>query len=109
MFDVHVVPGSLLVATDAIIRNTLMAREAMFNISLYEEEDGYIVIQHKLNDKLILHEESLLAFARIQRVYSFFSDIPFVQVKAYGENYIKFPAIKISENEGVAPSLNIEH
>jgi len=75
----------------------LLARESGFNITLYEE-DGYIVLQHKLNDKLILHEESLLAFARIQRVYSFFSDVPFVQVKAYGENYIKFPIIKITEN-----------
>jgi sensor histidine kinase YesM len=98
MFDVHVVPGSLLIAIDAIIRNTLMSRESAFSITLYEEDDGYIVMQHKLNEKLILHEESLLAFARIQRVYSFFSDVPFVQVKAYGENYIKFPAIKISEH-----------
>lgn len=98
MFDAYVVPGSLIIATDTVIRNTLMAREASFAITLYEEDDGYIVMQHKLNDKLILHEESLLAFARIQRVYSFFSDIPFVQVKAYGENYIKFPAVKIAEN-----------
>jgi len=101
-FDVHVVPGSLLIAADTIIRNTLLSRDSVFNITLYEEEDGYIVLQHKLNDKLILHEESLLAFARIQRVYSFFSDVPFIQVKAYGENYIKFPAVKISENTTVA-------
>jgi sensor histidine kinase YesM len=104
MFDAHVVPGSLLIAIDAIIRNTLMAREAAFSITLYEEEDGYIVMQHKLNDKLILHEESLSAFARIQRVYSFFSDVPFVQVKAYGENYIKFPAVRISETANIANS-----
>lgn len=103
-FDAYVVPGSLLIAVDTIIRNTLMARESAFNITLYEEDDGYIVLQHKLNDKLILHEESLLAFARIQRVYSFFSDVPFVQVKAYGENYIKFPVVKISE-----PSEVINH
>jgi hypothetical protein len=102
MFDAHVVPGSLLIAVDTIIRNTLLARDGNFNITLYEEEDGYIVLQHKLNDKLIQHEESLLAFARIQRVYSFFSDVPFVQVKAYGENYIKFPTIKISEQSVVA-------
>ncbi len=99
--DAYVVPGSLLIAVDAIIRNTLLSRESPFDITFYEEEDGYIVLQHKLNDKLILHEESLQAFARIQRVYSFFSDIPFVQVKAYGENYIKLPAVKISENIAV--------
>lgn len=101
LFDAYVVPGSLLIATDTIIRNTLIARESAFTIALYEEEDGYIVLQHKLNDKLILHEESLLAFARIQRVYSFFSDVPFVQVKAYGENYIKFPVVRISESANI--------
>jgi len=104
LFDAHVVPGSLLIAADAIIRNTLMGRESAFGITLYEEDDGYLVMQHKLNDKLILHEESLLAFARIQRVYSFFSDVPFVQVKAYGENYIKFPVVKVSEP--VSPTTN---
>jgi hypothetical protein len=95
LYHAYVVPGSMLIAVDTIIRNTLLPRELAFNITIYEEDDGYIVLHHKLNDKLILHEESLLAFARIQRIYSFFSDIPFVQVKAYGENYIKFPAIKI--------------
>jgi hypothetical protein len=93
-----VVPGSFLIALEAIVRNTLFSREALFVVSLYDDEGEYLVLHHKLNEKLILHEESLLAFARIQRVYSFFSDTPFVQVKAYGENYIKFPLIKVSEN-----------
>ncbi len=101
-YDLHVVPGSLLISLDSIIRNTLLAKDSAFSISLYEEEDNYVVLQHKINDKLILHEESLQAFARIQRVYSFFSDNHFVQVKAHGENYIKFPAIKISEPTTVA-------
>jgi hypothetical protein len=103
-FDALVVPGSLLVAAETIIRNTLLARESAFVISLTEEDDGYLVMQHKLNDKLVLHDASLQAFARIQRVYSFFSDRPFVQVKAYGNNYIKFPMVKIAETVVVSPS-----
>jgi len=100
--EAYVVPGSLLAAVDTVIRNTLLSRFTPLKFSLYLDEDGYLVLQHKLNDKLIRHEESLQSFARIQRVYSFFSDIPFVQVKAYGENYIKFPIIKISEKINVA-------
>jgi hypothetical protein len=94
----YVVPGSLLAAMDAVVRNTLLSSFAPLKLRLYLEDDGYLVLQHKLNDKLIRHEDSIQSFARIQRVYSFFSDIPFVQVKAYGENYIKFPVIKISGN-----------
>jgi hypothetical protein len=95
--EAYVIPGSLLAAMDTVVRNTLLSPLTPLTLTLYLEEDGYLVLQHKLNDKLIRHEESLQSFARIQRVYSFFSDVPFIQIKAYGENYIKFPIIKISE------------
>lgn len=100
--EAYVVPGSLLAAMDTVVRNTLLSDLTPLALTLYLEDDGYLVLQHKLNDRLILHEESLQSFARIQRVYSFFSDIPFIQIKAYGENYIKFPIIRISENINVS-------
>lgn len=100
--EAYIVPGSMLAAADAVVRNTLLSSFTPLHLALYSDEDGYLVLHHKLNDKLIRHEESLQSFARIQRVYSFFSDIPFVQVKAYGENFIKFPIIRISENITVA-------
>jgi hypothetical protein len=100
--EAFVVPGSMLAAIDTVVRNTLLSRLTPLKLSLYLEDDGYLVLQHKLNDKLIPHEESLQSFTRIQRMYSFFSDTPFIQIKAYGENYIKFPIIKISENINVS-------
>jgi hypothetical protein len=97
--NISLIPGSLLVSIDSIIRNTLISRQTPLVIRIYlEEEDDYLVLQHTLNDKLMLHSESLEAFARLQRSYSFFSDKPFVQVKAGRENYIKFPIIRVNEN-----------
>ncbi len=94
--DIYMIPGSLLITIDAIIRNTLISGKSPLVIRLYlEEEDDYLVLQHTLNEKLQLHQESLHAFARLQRSYSFFSDKPFVQVKAGKENYIKFPMIRM--------------
>jgi len=93
--EIFVIPGSLMITMDAIIRNTLISPKSPLVIRLYlEEEDDYIVLQHTLNDKLQLHQESLQAFTRLQRSYTFFSDTPFVQVKAGKENYIKFPMIR---------------
>lgn len=100
--DHHAVPGSLLVAFDAVVRNTLVSKDAPLEIKLYPEGDDYLVMQHKIFDKLALHQESLQNFARLQRSYSFFSDQPFVQVKADRENYIKFPLIKITEEQPTA-------
>jgi Histidine kinase len=98
----HAVPGSLLVAFDAVVRNTLVSKDAPLEVKLYPEGEDYLVMQHKIFDKLALHQESLQNFARLQRSYSFFSDQPFVQVKADRENYIKFPLIKILEEQPTA-------
>lgn len=95
--QIFLIPGSLLISIDAIIRNTLISDKAPLVIRLYlEEEDDYLVLQHTINDKLIIHQESLNAFMRLQRSYSFFSDTPFVQVKAGKENFIKFPLIRVT-------------
>lgn len=97
---ISLIPGSLLIAIDSIIRNTLISRQSPLVLRVYlEEEDDYLVLQHTINDKLLLHEESLNAFTRLQRSYSFFSDRPFVQVKAGKENYIKFPIIRMANSE----------
>lgn len=97
--EIFLIPGSLMITMDAVIRNTLISQKSPLVIRLYlEEEDDYLVLQHTLNDKLQLHQESLQAFTRLQRSYTFFSDTPFVQVKAGKENYIKFPMIRMVAN-----------
>lgn len=94
--EIFIIPGSLMITMDAVIRNTLISRKAPLVIRLYlEEEDDYLVLQHTLNERLQVHQESLQAFTRLQRSYTFFSDKPFVQVKAGRENYIKFPMIRM--------------
>ncbi len=94
--EIFIIPGSLMITMDAVIRNTLISPKSPLVIRLYlEEEDDYLVLQHTLNDRLQVHQESLQAFTRLQRSYTFFSDKPFVQVKAGKENYIKFPMIRM--------------
>lgn len=103
--EIYIIPGSLLITIDSIIRNTLISTRYPLVIYLYlEEDDDYLVLQHTLNDKLQQHSESLHAFARLQRSYSFFSEKPFVQVKAGKENYIKFPLVRISEDQSLPVS-----
>ncbi|MBX2916067.1 MAG: histidine kinase [Cyclobacteriaceae bacterium] len=96
--DIQLIPGSLLVTIDSIVRNTLISKESPLVIRFYlEEGNEYLVLQHTLNDKLLLHQESLQAYSRLKRSYAFFSENPFVQVKAGKENYIKFPLVQIAD------------
>ncbi len=100
---IHLIPGSLLVTLDTTVRNTLISSQSPLVIRLYlEEDDDYLVMQHAINDRLIIHQESKNSFARLQRSYSFFSEKPFVQVKAGRENFIKFPLVKIGTETSIS-------
>ena len=92
-----IIPSALLVSMDAIVRNTLISTVVPLEVKFYYE-DGYLIMSHHINDRLQLHQHSIDAFMRLQRSYSFFSEIPFVQVKANRENYIKFPVMTASES-----------
>ncbi len=90
------IPGTLPVIIEGIVRNTIINRFEPFVIRCYLE-DEYITVQSKLNDRLILHQASELALGRLQKSYALYSDLPLIKVKAYQENYIKLPVIRFAE------------
>jgi hypothetical protein len=93
--EMMVIPGSLPLIIESIVRNTIINRFEPFLIQCYVEDD-YLTLQSKLNDKLMLHEASVTAFERLQKSYSLYSDLPLIKVKAYQENYIKLPLIALA-------------
>ncbi|GCC52426.1 histidine kinase [Chryseotalea sanaruensis] len=99
--EIYLIPGSLLVTIDTVVRNTLLSKRSPLQFHLYSEDDDYIVLQHNMNDRLLQHQESLQAFSRLQRSYTFYSEKSFVQVKAGLENYIKFPLVYIAKEKEI--------
>jgi LytS/YehU family sensor histidine kinase len=95
--EVMLIPGSLPLIIESIVRNTIINRFEPFIIQCYVEDD-YLTIQSRLNDKLMLHEASSHAFERLQKSYSLYSDLPLIKVKAYQENYIKLPLIALARD-----------
>jgi sensor histidine kinase YesM len=94
--ETMLIPGSLPLIIESLVRNTIITRHEPFTIQCYIEDD-YLTIQSKLNDKLMLHEASAHAITRLQKSYSLYSDLPLIKVKAYDENYIKLPLISVPE------------
>lgn len=90
------IPGTLPVIIESMIRNTIINRFEPFVIRCYLEDD-YITVQASLNDRLILHTPSEMALTRLQRSYALYSDLPLIKVKAYQENYVKLPVIRFAE------------
>lgn len=95
--NLQLIPGSLPVAIESIVRNTIISVNDPLVIKCYLEDDEYLVLQCKLNDRLIRHTESTLALTRLQKSYSLYSEKPLIQVKAYEENYIKLPVLRLAE------------
>jgi sensor histidine kinase YesM len=96
------IPGSLPVIIESMVRNTIITRFEPFIIRCYREDD-YITIQCRLNDRLMFHPSSEMALTRLQKSYSLYSDLPLIKVKAYQENYVKLPVIEVAEE--IASSL----
>lgn len=99
--NIQIMQGSLLTTLDSIIRSTLISEQSPLMITLEQEEEDYLVLTHGLNDKLMPHTESQMAFKQLQRSYSIYSDKPFIQVKAGRENYVKFPLLAIQQSATV--------
>jgi sensor histidine kinase YesM len=94
--DRKLIPGSLPLLLESIVRNSIVTRFESFTIACYIEDD-YLVIQSKLNDRLTTYPGSDLAFARLQKSYSLYTDLPLIKVKAYQENYVKLPILQVEE------------
>jgi hypothetical protein len=96
--SIQLMPGALLTALDAIIRNSLISSTAPLTFTLLLEDEGYFVLHHNVNDRLQCHKESLKAFLQLQRSYSVYCDRPFIQIKSGRENYVKFPLIMLEQS-----------
>lgn len=96
--SLQLIPGSLPIVIENIVRNTIISHHEPLIIGCSLEDD-YLTIQSKLNDRLILHPESTVALKRLQKSYGLYSDQPLIQVKAYEENYIKLPVVRVREDE----------
>jgi sensor histidine kinase YesM len=95
--DALLIPGSLMVIIESIVRNTIIPGYGPFVIRCYFE-DGFITFQSRLNDKLVSHPSSEMALSRLQKSYALYSDQPLIRVKAYDENYVKLPVIRMMED-----------
>lgn len=97
--DGMLIPASLPVVVEYLVRNTIINTREPFVIKVYLEE-GYLTVETNLNDRLTIHQPSELAFARLQRSYSLYTELPLIKVKAYQQNYVKLPILRVGEPIG---------
>ena len=93
--DLDVIPGSIPLLVEEIIKGNIISENRPLNIVL-AMEDNYLTLSHKLNERLAKNKNEVVTFKRLQRAYSYFSDQPLIKVQAYGDAFYKIPLLTFS-------------
>jgi LytS/YehU family sensor histidine kinase len=93
--DLDVIPGSIPLLIEEIIKGNIISENRPLNIVL-AMEDNYLTLSHKLNERLAKNKNEVVTFKRLQRAYSYFSDQPLIKVQAYGDAFYKIPLLTFS-------------
>ena len=91
------VPNSIPTMLDCIINGSIISNRQPLNINVeYEVEENYLVVQYSQNDKLSIHKDVIRRKERLHEAYAYFTDRPVIQIKAYGDVFIKLPLLNIN-------------
>jgi len=94
-----IVPGTFTSILEMIIRRSIINDSQPIQINCFMETDGYFTLQYKSNDRLVPGYPGKNIVEKLEKTYSFLSDMPVVQVEAFGETYIKIPVLEIIADE----------
>lgn len=95
----YLVPNTIPMVLDCMINGSIISPWQPMHIAVdCDGEDGYVVIQHKENDKLSNNKYIKNRYQNLHEAFSFFTDKPVIQIKAYGDVFIKLPLLDIKDN-----------
>ena len=98
-----IVTGTLARLVEFIVEGTLINLNQPLTLKCYIEQDSeYLVLQHKMNERLIKPPHLGKDLEDVQRTYTFFTDKPVMEVKAYGDCFLKIPLIDYHEELAMA-------
>ncbi len=93
-----VAPGTIPSLVESIIRSSIINKFQPLRIELNVElSDGYIVLQHQLNEKLNIDLNENHIFENIQNTYGFYTEKPVIKIKAYDQGFLKIPLLEVME------------
>ncbi|MCF6359494.1 MAG: histidine kinase [Cyclobacteriaceae bacterium] len=92
----QIIPGSIPLLVDEIIKSTLISTTKPLEIVL-SKEDNYLTLSYKINERLKKNNHELLTFERLHTAYSYYTEEPLVKVLAYGNAFYKIPLLLINE------------
>ena len=93
------VPNATPMLLDCIINGSIISKYQPLSIQIScDKDEDYLVIQHKENDKLSASRYIKKSHETIHEAFAYFTDRPVIQIKAYGDVFIKLPLLDLKES-----------
>lgn len=97
--EVMVVPSSLSMTLDCIVNGSIISQYQPMQITLdCHGEQDYLVIKHKENEKLSNSRFIKNCRKNLHEAYAYFTDQPVIEIKAYGDAFVKIPLISLNDS-----------
>ncbi|MCE7996165.1 MAG: histidine kinase [Roseivirga sp.] len=90
------VPNSTPMLLDCIINGSIISKYQPLKIQIScDKDEDYLVIQHNDNDKLSASKYVKESLNGLHEAFAYFTDRPVIQIKAYGDVFIKLPLLDL--------------
>ena len=91
-----IVPNAMTMLLDCIINGSIISKWQPLTIAVdWDEQEDYLVIQFKENDKLSINGSIKKRHNNLHEAYAYFTERPVIEIKAYGDAFIKLPLLDI--------------
>jgi two-component system LytT family sensor kinase len=90
------VPGTVNMLIEKIVGMTIISNRQPMKIKCYLEDD-YLVFQVKSNDRLVQNDRYVTE--NLTKPYEYFTIRPVIELKAYGDMFVKIPLLDLISNE----------
>lgn len=93
-----VVTNTLATVTEFLVRKTIISKERPLKIKCYlDETDRYLVFEANLNERFVESPEIEKRTEMLVEAYGYFTDKPFMHIKAGDLTFIKIPMLAMKE------------
>ncbi len=90
------VPNTTPMLLDCIINGSIISKYQPLTIQIScDKDEDYLVIQHNDNDKLSASKYVKQSLNGLHEAFAYFTDRPVIQIKAYGDVFIKLPLLDL--------------
>jgi sensor histidine kinase YesM len=92
------VPNTTPMLLDCIINGSIISKYQPLKVHIScDKEEDYLVIKHNDNDKLSASRYITQSQTGLHEAFAYFTERPVIQIKAYGDVFIKLPLLDLKE------------